>query len=254
VIGTPHRRRRSCTRRGAADGIAMEKEVTTDIPSAPPRSAVPGRAWLGAPVRTLRQPAFDAACAELRRLVEADYAPSLIVGIRTGGLIVARSMVGGVSAPLPVLPLTCRRPATGVKSRLPLLRALLTGLPQPTTDLLRRVEHRLATASRAVRAAQGQAPDAAQPPQIAHAEAEAIAGWIARSSEPARILVADDAVDSGATLAAVLQRLRELCPPATEIRSAAITQTFDHPIVSPDYALYRDTLCRFPWSFDAKAA
>ena len=51
--------------------------------------------------------------------------------------------------------------------------------------------------------------------------------------------------------AAVLRTLREVCPPATELRAAAITVTLDDPVVEPDYALYRGVLCRFPWSFDA---
>jgi hypoxanthine phosphoribosyltransferase len=64
-------------------------------------------------------------------------------------------------------------------------------------------------------------------------------------------LVIDDAVDSGATLATALQVLRDVCPPGTEMRSAAITQTLDRPMVRPDYVLHRGTLCRFPGSFDA---
>ena len=53
----------------------------------------PGRSKFGPPVSTLHQPAFDSACAELMRLVEADYSPTLVVGIRTGGLVVAQSMI-----------------------------------------------------------------------------------------------------------------------------------------------------------------
>ena len=64
-------------------------------------------------------------------------------------------------------------------------------------------------------------------------------------------LVADDAVDSGTTLSTVLGLLGDVCPPGSEIRSAAITQTLDNPTTSPDYVLFRGTLCRFPWSFDA---
>ena len=67
---------------------------------------------------TLHQSAFDSACAELMRLVEVDYAPILVVGIRTGGLVVAQSMIRAASTPLPVLALTCRRELTKVKSRL----------------------------------------------------------------------------------------------------------------------------------------
>jgi uncharacterized protein len=176
------------------------------------------------------------------RLVEVDYTPILVVGIRTGGLVVAQSMIRAASTPLPVLALTCRRELTPVKSRLKPVRTLLSALPQPAADLLRRVEHRLITAPRAC---------LARPRQIDRAEAAAIGARVTMLPLPAKLLVIDDAVDSGATLATALQVLRDVCPQATEIRSAVITQTLDHPIVRPDYVLHRGTLCRFPWSFDA---
>lgn len=198
--------------------------------------------WLGPPLITLPRPAFDTACAELMRLVEARYAPTLIVGIPTGGLIVARSMVLSASSPLPVLPLTSRRASTGIKSRLPLLRHLLAVVPRPLVDLLRRLEHRLLAAPGARREVHR---------QINYPEAEAIAARLATSPQRSRVLVTDDAVDSGVTLATVLDLLRQLSPSGTEIRSAAITQTLDKPKVAPDFVLYRNTLCRFPWSFDA---
>jgi hypoxanthine phosphoribosyltransferase len=124
----------------------------------------------------------------------------------------------------------------------PVLRFLLAALPTPVVNLLRRLEHRLLIAPRGSRA---------RPQQIDHTEAEAIAAWVATSARRARILVADDAVDSGVTLDTVLGLLRRLCPRGTEIRSAAITQTLENPKARPDYVLFHDTLCRFPWSFDA---
>jgi hypoxanthine phosphoribosyltransferase len=195
---------------------------------------------LSSPLRTLHGETFEQACADLMRLVEADYAPLLLVGIRTGGLVVAGAMASAASRDVPVLPLTCRRPTTATKSRLPLLREILRLMPLALLDLLRRIEHRrLAARSRQVS------------PEVDHAEADAIGDYLARIDQPARILVVDDAVDSGMTLARVLQLLRAVCPSGTELRTAAVTQTLDHPQVRPDYVLFHE-LCRFPWSFDAK--
>lgn len=202
------------------------------------------RSWFGPALRTLRLPEFHASCAELMQMVEADYEPTLVVGIRTGGLQVAESMVRAASAPLPVLPVTCRRAATGAKARVPLLRTALAALPRPALDLLRRVEHRLFIAPRTHQARQQ---------QVDHAEIGVIAAWLAKQPSQSRILVADDAIDSGATLATVLRLVRTVCPSGTEIRSAVITQTLEQPITAPDYVLFHDTLCRFPWSFDAVA-
>ena len=178
------------------------------------------------------------------RLVEADYAPTLIVGIRTGGLTVAHAMARGARSPVPVLPLTCRRPTTGAKSRLPLLRTVLGNLPRAVADAMRRIEHRLVSAGGLQRG---------RPQEVDEAEVKTIGDHLAACVMPPRILVADDAVDSGTTLATVLRILAVIRPAESEIRSAVITQTLDNPAARPDYVLYRGTLCRFPWSFDAAA-
>ena len=195
------------------------------------------------PLVTLQGSAFTSACGALMRLVEATYAPSLIVGIRTGGLTVAHAMASAAPVPLPVLPLTCRRLTTGAKSRLPLLRTVLGSLPRTVVDALRRVEHRLMTANRLQNG---------RPQEIDQAEVAVLAHHLAACATPSRVLVVDDAVDSGTTLATVLRILETIRPAGSEIRSAAITQTMDDPVVRPDYVLFR-TLCRFPWSFDAAA-
>jgi hypoxanthine phosphoribosyltransferase len=232
--------------------------------------------------RTLGSAAFEAACADLMRLVESDYTPALLVGVRTGGLVVAEAMARAAAVAVPVLPLTCRRSTTGLKSRIPGLKALLTALPEPVRDAMRQAEHRLLAVRR---------PATAAPP-VDPGEAAAIGAWLAdpahpapalltsrppmpgpptlcqppsrqptsrqprsrvptRRVSPSRVMVVDDAVDSGVTLAAVLRTLRESCPPGTELRTAAITVTRPSPAVEPDYALWRGVLCRFPWSFDA---
>ena len=189
----------------------------------------------------MRRPAFDAACAELMRTVERDGAPALLVGVRTGGLVVAEAMARAASNLTPVLPLTCRRPGTRLKSRIPGLKTVLGSLPESWCDAMRHAEHRLFSGRRRH----------APAPLVDPEEAVAIGAMLAGEQDGARVLVADDAVDSGATLAAVLGALRAVCPPATDFRTAVITVTLEEPVVEPDYALYRGVLCRFPWSFDA---
>ncbi len=193
-------------------------------------------------VHTLDETTFGAACAALMGQVEASYAPSLLVGVRTGGLVVAEAMARTAATPIAVAPLTCRRGATGTKARVPLLARTLSALPRPVTDGLRVLELRLSAGRRRARV----------PTQVVdQAEAEAIATRARCGSVGRHLLVVDDAVDSGVTLATVLSVLRALCPAGTEIRSAVVTVTLDHPLVQPDFALHRGILCRFPWSFDA---
>ena len=67
-----------------------------------------------------------------------------------------------------------------------------------------------------------------------------------------KILLVDDAVDSGATLLAVISKLKEMRTDI-DVRCAAITVTSDRPLCMPDYFLYHNsTLIRMPWSIDAE--
>jgi uncharacterized protein len=200
------------------------------------------RAWLGPPLRILSHADFEAACGQLMQMVEQEYAPALVVGIRTGGLVVAESMARQAGACLPVLSVTSRRASTDTKSRIPLLRTTLAALPRPAVNLLRRVEHRFFIASRA---------NQQRAQLVDREEIEKIASWVDQQTLRTRVLVVDDAVDSGVTLATVVSHLDVACRPGTEIRTAVITQTLEQPVMRPDYALFHDTLCRFPWSFDA---
>lgn len=66
----------------------------------------------------------------------------------------------------------------------------------------------------------------------------------------ARILVVDDAVDSGVTLRSVCDEISHLGY-EPEICSAVVTVTTAHPEIVPDITLYNNhTLIRFPWSKD----
>lgn len=199
--------------------------------------------WASPLVRALdRQEVFQAACAELMQTVTRDGRPDVVIGIRTGGLTVAESMARAIPDPPAVLPLTSRRAATGAKSRIRILPQLLRQLPRPAVDGLRIAELKLLSRHRRRR-----------PPQqyVDPEEAAAIRSYLAGTPSGSTILVVDDAVDSGVTLATVLQVLGEIRPGELVFRSAAITVTLDSPLVQPDYALYRGVLCRFPWSFDA---
>lgn len=185
---------------------------------------------------------FAAACTSLMHQVLARYSPDLLVGIRTGGMVVAEAMARSVPQPVPVLPLTCRRAATGMKTRMKVLPRLLAAMPRPAVDRLRWLEHRVLSSRRhAIK----------KPQQIDRGEAAAIGRHLAEAAGPRRVLVVDDAVDSGVTLSTVLQLLRTACPPDTELRTAVVTVTMEQPLVEPDFLLYRGVLCRFPWSFDA---
>ena len=67
-----------------------------------------------------------------------------------------------------------------------------------------------------------------------------------------KILVIDDAIDSGDTLFAIATTLKDMNPDA-RIDIAVMTETTRHPRIRANYTLYRNrTLIRFPWSNDYK--
>ncbi|MDE6702075.1 MAG: phosphoribosyltransferase domain-containing protein, partial [Muribaculaceae bacterium] len=67
-----------------------------------------------------------------------------------------------------------------------------------------------------------------------------------------KILIIDDAVDSGATLKAIVEKFKAEYP-NTDIRSAVITQTHPQAIYKPDYCIFdNSTLIRTPWSIDMR--
>jgi uncharacterized protein len=189
-------------------------------------------------VRTLDASGFEEACASLMRLVQTSYVPELLIGIRTGGLAVAQAMWRTAPGMPAVIPLTCRYPATEPTSRVRWLPNKLQSSPRWRTEAgVQRIS--IGCSSRLSR----HLPD----------QQESVAiGSVVATGAATKLLVVDDAVGCGMTLAAALRALRCARPPHTEIRSAAIAVTLDDPPMAPDYALYRNVLCRFPWSLDAE--
>lgn len=194
-------------------------------------------------VRSLdRNGAFEQACTGLMQQVQRDVRPDVLIGIRTGGLVVAEAMSRSDPGRPIVLPLTSRRAATGAKSRNKLLPWVLKNLPRSVSDRLRVLELRLLSSRR--RRKQGQQ-------HVDPREADVIRQYLADLPPHCSAVVVDDAVDSGVTLAAVLHLLRSTCRTDIRFCSAVITVTLDNPLVEPEYVLYRGVPCRFPWSFDA---
>ena len=185
-------------------------------------------------------------CDESTRLMDAihrsGFDPDLIVGIATGGVLVVEAMEHTGARRF-----SCelRRTSTERRSRSPLFQRVVSRLPYIVSDRLRQLEDVIG---------QRLPLDAKAPPETGpafHRDIDAIV-QAAVEDQARNILVVDDAVDSGVTLAAVVQSLRHQLRNAVDVRSAAITVTRPpgRRLVSPDYVLYEDTLCRFPWSFD----
>lgn len=185
-------------------------------------------------VVTLAGTDFCDACVRLAAEVSEAYEPDLVVAIATGGVYVADVMYGAAS--VPCADVCLRRPSSAGKDKARLLFTVLRHLPLWVSDRLR-----IAEARRLARRA---------PAPLRHVD---LGSDVRQAVQKAsRVLVVDDAVDSGCTLRDVIFALRTV-PGERQVRSAVITVTTEAPVVVPDFALYRDsTLIRFPWSKDMK--
>ncbi len=172
-----------------------------------------------------------------------DFSPNVIIGIRSGGYHVAKIMAE-TTPQAALLGITCRRPSTQKKQRYSIFKRLLCKLPHFITDRLRLLEHIIIT-SLCVPKRTALIPDAGELAAIEHT--------LQRVGGAARILIVDDAVDSGSTIAAVHKAIKNIANPSAVIKIAAITVTTTTPFIEPDFSLYRYVLCRFLWSLDSKS-
>lgn len=180
-------------------------------------------------VRTLDAETFRCECHRLEREVCKDFSPDLVVGIANGGVHVAAEMFDGVSHEQ----VKSQRPGTRKKEQKEWLFGILRRMPHFVSDVLRVVEAwRVSRSKPSAKLRSVTVPD--------------------EVSNYQRILVVDDACDTGHTLRDVMSAVRSKAPDA-ELQSAVITVTCYKPVIMPDYFLYHNqTLIRFPWSKDAK--
>ena len=198
-------------------------------------------------VQTLNSNALTNASTDLAAKVGTlkpdEFKPDLLIGIRSGGYVVAEAMVSSFPEAT-LLSLTCRRPSTETKQNSSTLKNVLRKLPEFFTNRMRIIEHIMLTQLRTPKINRF-SPD--------RAELTMIENVIRQYGANPNILIVDDAVDSGATLATVVDIIRNIAGSEAIIKTAVITVTTVHPFIEPDYLLYRYVLCRFPWSFDFKS-
>lgn len=189
--------------------------------------------WQMKRVVTLDDRNFDDACRRLRNRL-GHFAPDLVVAIPTGGRYVAASMFSDV----PIVEISHRRPSTDRKKRYPLLKKLMKVAPYPVLDVIRILESYILQLKHCE-------IKNIDPKSIDQAAKEKI-------GQASNILIVDDAIDSGATVSAVVSTVKTLAPKAV-VKTAVINVSTSTPMRQPDFTLYNNnTLIRFPWSMDMK--
>ncbi|MEO2058483.1 MAG: phosphoribosyltransferase [Mesonia sp.] len=66
-----------------------------------------------------------------------------------------------------------------------------------------------------------------------------------------RVLIVDDALDTGKTMFVLKNNLKKVFS-NSEIKVAVIAWTIENSIVKPDFYIFKNILVRFPWSKDFK--
>lgn len=170
-------------------------------------------------------PAFIDICARLQSIVESSgFRPDVIVPVPRGGNRVASHLFTDTIQK----PVTLIRPPKGKLKRS--IASCLRVLPSCMRDALRIAEARILVRKRC------------------HMDNTVIK--LPELSSGKRILIVDDAVDSGATLKAIVEEFMRKYP-GCDIRTAVITITGTDTTYRPDFCVLDNrTLIRTPWSID----
>lgn len=192
-------------------------------------------------VVTLFPEDFNIACAELSSKIKKSYSPDLVVGVLTGGGYVARNVMKAFDNETLYTEIKVQREGTEQKGK-GLTKVVLRLLPTWALDILRMVESRClewkSQKTKSKRYGKVEFP-------------KEINTFLERDTKK-KVLLVDDAIDTGATLKLVKDYIEERYS-GVDIKVAVITVTMRHPVIDADFALYNDrTLIRFPWSHDMK--
>lgn len=199
-------------------------------------------------VLTLHNDGLERHALRLAEMVEADGGRfDVIIGVRRGGSFVCDAFCrhfpkSGYGLRTDV---SLQRPSTKRKSG----RAgkLLRKLPYFILDRMRMAE------SRILEWRNRDSRRKSVPESVHVVELPDSLRSLLREKETPKILIIDDAIDSGNTLSAIIHSLKEMNPRA-QSAVAVITETTSSPRLRADYTIYRDrTLIRFPWSNDYKS-
>ncbi|MBO5916397.1 MAG: hypothetical protein J6Q25_05740 [Bacteroidales bacterium] len=183
---------------------------------------------------------FEATCQNLARQAYERMQPSLVIGIRRGGVWVREAMKAALPENIAFGEIGLQRSGTAKKNQ---LNKVLKSLPQWLCNLLRISE---AYARRIKHAC-------CRPKLYPHESLSFDpASEALLQSAPQQIWIVDDAVDSGKSMASIQAKLQTY-PQTHKVLYIALTVTEKRPLLMPDVYLYNEgVLLRFPWSNDLK--
>lgn len=183
-------------------------------------------------VITVSHNEFDNMCAELQEQVwKSAYDYDVLIGVARAGVYVAEKFEAKE-----FYIIKSQRGGTAAKRGA--VNSILLNMPAFFNCFLRKAESKIL-----------EWKDAFKRPSLKEVEIDE--KLTLRLNEGGhKVLIVDDAVDSGGSLLSVVEAVRRISP-NNIIRTAVITVTRKKVLIDPDYALFRNsTLLRFPWAGD----
>ena len=162
-----------------------------------------------------------------QKVRESGYVPEHVLYVERAGLFVAYEVAKyfdcGISG------IYASRSGTSVKSK---AKIILRYLPKTVTDVLRNIEVR----------------------SNIHVIKKDRHVYIERQypANGKKILIVDDAIDTGYSLNAVLNFLKNNCHDRRQIKIAVLTTTRSDPKCRADISLFEQVSFAFPWSYTSK--
>ena len=192
-------------------------------------------------VKTLYTEDFNKECLLLGHDIFADYDPDVIIGVLNGGGYVGRQIVQVSPKETTYVEVKIQRDGTTKKEK-GLIPRILQSLPYGVLNILRILESIVleykSKKNNTKRKGTIKLPDN-------------VVSFLS-DGENKKVLLVDDAIDSGATLLLIKQYLMSKFE-NIDVKIAVITITTKQPLVVADYyRYYNRTLIRFPWSNDIK--
>lgn len=191
-------------------------------------------------VITLDESEFEKDCKSLAVKISESGDVIALIGVRTGGATVAKSIFSYLEkqgSDLEYYEAGASRYATSAKNSNG-VKSFFRYVPMLFLDWLRVVEHYIVNLRMTL------SDNAERSVSLDNQLVDYLANL-----DDGRLFIIDDAIDSGATVKTLIDEIN-LLNPELEVKVAVLVVTQKKPLVSPDIFLYQNVLIRFPWSSD----
>jgi len=167
------------------------------------------------------------SCDLAKQVQKSGYAPEHILYVERAGLLVGFEMAAFFQCKISGI--HSKRSGGSAKSK---LKVILRRLPRFATHFLRQLE--LGSNIHEIKKERHVSCENAMPPK------------------EKKILIVDDAIDTGHSLISILDYLKQYGYSSKNIKIAVLTTTGAAPALRADFSLLDQVVCAFPWSYDSR--